>query len=150
MLARLRACTDQAPSGWRVRVQRPFLQPIWMASAIRRHERSASIAAFAAGPHDSTEDHFSESIPNSGRMKNAPQHEGFSFQILRVASTLRSPLCGGLLDSGDEEGRSNPEHHQAIGSLQRRKQPHAAVEDHVAIPEGSEGYAQKYIAVSKS
>jgi hypothetical protein len=43
------------------------------------------------------------------------------------------PLFDGMLESSDEETRSDPEHHETIGGLQRRDQPHAAVEHYVAI-----------------
>ncbi len=48
------------------------------------------------------------------------------------------PLFDGLLESSDEEARSDPEHHQTIGGLQRRDQPHAAVEHYVAITQRRE------------
>ena len=52
--------------------------------------------------------------------------------------TRRVRVRDGALDSGEEEGRSDPEHHQTIGGLQRRKQPHAALERHVAKPKRRE------------
>jgi len=48
------------------------------------------------------------------------------------------PLFDGMLESSDEEARSDPEHHQTIGGLQRRDQPHAAVNHYVAITQRRE------------
>jgi len=48
------------------------------------------------------------------------------------------PLFDGMLKSSDEEARSDPEHHQTIGCLKRRDQPHAAVEHDVAITQRRE------------
>jgi hypothetical protein len=48
------------------------------------------------------------------------------------------PLSDATLESRDEETRSDPEHHETIGGLQRRDQPHAAVEHYVAITQRRE------------
>jgi hypothetical protein len=53
------------------------------------------------------------------------------------------PLFYGMLESSDEEARSDPEHHQTIGGLQRRDQPHAAAEHYVAITQRRERCARK-------
>jgi hypothetical protein len=52
------------------------------------------------------------------------------------------PLFDGTLESSDEETRSDPEHHETIGGLQRRDQPHAAGEHYVAITQRREISAQ--------
>ena len=56
----------------------------------------------------------------------------------RAIAMRFDPLFDGMLESSDEEACSDPEHHQTIGGLQWRDQPHAAVEHYVAITQRRE------------